>query len=299
MNKYPTGAYKEDKAQKGKPTLLPFCALMRISKHMQCANKPIGKYDERNWEKGLPISELMDSVLRHIFQYMDGMADEDHLCAAATNLLMAMWTEEKHPELQDIPSRAQEDTSLASNQSNGTYVPPDISDGKETQREDIYHYNCKYRDTPITEYPCSKCKDYSLWISIFERPSFVQEDTALASEHMASYVKPPEIPEYKEEQEKGQEENITVDTYGCRNCKHSRKGAVPQKICISCDYSSIPANEIPSNWLSTTKWLNWCLHCTAQLAPKDGRRCGSCDFPEIMAANDKSGPSGYCSSGKK
>jgi hypothetical protein len=36
---------------------------------------------------------------------MDGMADEDHLCAAATNLLMAMWTEEKRPDLQDIPAR--------------------------------------------------------------------------------------------------------------------------------------------------------------------------------------------------
>ncbi|MGG4452391.1 dATP/dGTP diphosphohydrolase domain-containing protein [Brevibacillus porteri] len=26
--------------------------------------------DGRNWEKGMPIGEFMDSALRHIFQYM-------------------------------------------------------------------------------------------------------------------------------------------------------------------------------------------------------------------------------------
>jgi len=39
---------------------------------------------------------------------MDGWTDEDHLCAAATNLLMAMWTEEHLPQMQDIPSRSHE-----------------------------------------------------------------------------------------------------------------------------------------------------------------------------------------------
>ena len=37
--------------------------------------------------------------------YLDGLTDEDHLCAAAWNLMCAMWTEEKMPWLQDIPSR--------------------------------------------------------------------------------------------------------------------------------------------------------------------------------------------------
>jgi hypothetical protein len=33
------------------------------------------------------------------------MTDEDHLCAAATNLLMALWMEDNKPEMQDIPTR--------------------------------------------------------------------------------------------------------------------------------------------------------------------------------------------------
>ena len=91
--------------------LLPMSALMRISKHMEDAIKPdpeTGKphYPERNWEKGLPMHTMIDSALRHLAKYVDGWSDEDHLCAAATNLLMALWTEEHMPEMQDIPSRS-------------------------------------------------------------------------------------------------------------------------------------------------------------------------------------------------
>jgi hypothetical protein len=62
-------------------------------------------YGYRNWEAGIPISCFMDSGLRHLFNYLDGQTDEDHLVAAAWNIICAMWTEEKHPELQDIPAR--------------------------------------------------------------------------------------------------------------------------------------------------------------------------------------------------
>ena len=82
--------------------LLPWCALLRISKHMEDS---LTHYPERNWEKGLPVHSMLDSAMRHMAKYMDGWTDEDHLAAAATNLLMAMWTEEKKPEMQDIPTR--------------------------------------------------------------------------------------------------------------------------------------------------------------------------------------------------
>jgi hypothetical protein len=36
---------------------------------------------------------------------MDGQTDEDHLIAAIWNLCGLAWTEEKRPEMQDIPSR--------------------------------------------------------------------------------------------------------------------------------------------------------------------------------------------------
>ncbi|MGG4439267.1 hypothetical protein [Brevibacillus fortis] len=41
-------------------------------------------------EKGMPISEFMDSALRRIFQYMAGDKQEDHSAAAAWNLNCAI-----------------------------------------------------------------------------------------------------------------------------------------------------------------------------------------------------------------
>lgn len=101
MEKFETGAVR-DTGGKGRMDLLPMCSLIRVSKHMEDA---LTHYPERNWEKGLPMHSMLDSAIRHLMKYMDGWQDEDHLCAAATNLLMAMWTEEKHPEMQDIPAR--------------------------------------------------------------------------------------------------------------------------------------------------------------------------------------------------
>lgn len=101
MKEFETGAVR-DTGGKGRMDLLPMCSLLRVSKHMEDA---LTHYPERNWEKGLPMHSMLDSAMRHLAKYMDGWTDEDHLCAAATNLLMAMWTEEKMPEMQDIPSR--------------------------------------------------------------------------------------------------------------------------------------------------------------------------------------------------
>lgn len=101
MEKFETGAVR-DTGGKGRMDLLPWCALLRISRHMENATT---HYPERNWEKGLPMHSMLDSAIRHLAKYMDGQTDEDHLAAAATNLLMALWTEEKKPEMQDIVSR--------------------------------------------------------------------------------------------------------------------------------------------------------------------------------------------------
>lgn len=101
MTNFETGAVR-DTGGKGRMDLLPMCALLRISRHMEDA---LTHYPERNWEKGLPMHSMLDSAIRHLVKYMDGQTDEDHLCSAATNLLMALWTEEKRPDMQDIPSR--------------------------------------------------------------------------------------------------------------------------------------------------------------------------------------------------
>lgn len=99
---FPTGAVRDIKEGVGRMDLLPMCALIRLSKHFEAG---ANKYGEYNWQKGIYIHSYIDSALRHLAKYVDGQDDEDHLCASAWNLLCAMWTEEKRPDMQDIPAR--------------------------------------------------------------------------------------------------------------------------------------------------------------------------------------------------
>lgn len=99
--RYETGAVR-DTGGKGRCDLLPHSALLRVARHME---NSLADHEERNWERGLPMHCFLDSAMRHAFKYMDGQTDEDHLAAAATNLLMALWTEDHLPAMQDIPTR--------------------------------------------------------------------------------------------------------------------------------------------------------------------------------------------------
>jgi hypothetical protein len=89
---FDTGAVRDMAEGKGRFDLMPPLALLRLAKHFENGAK---KYGERNWEKGIPISSFIDSALRHIFKFMAGQEDEDHLCAAAWNLVCAMELEER------------------------------------------------------------------------------------------------------------------------------------------------------------------------------------------------------------
>ena len=86
---------------KGRMDLLPWIAIIRVSKHFEDA---LQKYPERDWEKGMPVHMCVDSAFRHLAKYTTGMCDEDHLAAAVTNLLMAMFMEERGPiSALDLP----------------------------------------------------------------------------------------------------------------------------------------------------------------------------------------------------
>lgn len=50
-------------------------------------------YGEHNWTKGIPSSRYMASLLRHVEAYRAGERDEDHLAAAAFNLMGIMRNE--------------------------------------------------------------------------------------------------------------------------------------------------------------------------------------------------------------
>lgn len=99
---FETGAVRDMHAGKGRMDLLPWEAIIEVSKH--CEEGAL-KYGEHNVDKGIPIHSLVDSGFRHLAKYVMGETDEPHLRAAAWNLLWALYMEVKHPELQDLPAR--------------------------------------------------------------------------------------------------------------------------------------------------------------------------------------------------
>lgn len=136
---FETGAVRDMHTGKGRMDLLPWEALVEVSKH--CEEGAL-KYGERNCEKGIPIHSLIDSAFRHLAKYMMGMKDEPHLRAAAWNILFALYMEIKHPELQDIPTRIPEAMEAP---------VPKIKSMKEPC------CRCKHRNRFGDEFPCDEC----------------------------------------------------------------------------------------------------------------------------------------------
>jgi DNA-binding transcriptional regulator YhcF (GntR family) len=108
LKSFETGAVRIRPKGRGRYDLLSPVAIKRIAKRCEVGEVNYG--DGRNWEKGMPTNEFIDSALRHIFQYLDGDNTEDHLAAAAWNLSALMHTEDKKPEMQNIPSRKEKAT---------------------------------------------------------------------------------------------------------------------------------------------------------------------------------------------
>ena len=89
--KLESGAHREVKDGKGRYDLLPPKAIHRVALRLEFGAK---KYGDRDWDKGLPKQNLIDSCLRHIFQGMNNQNNEDHFAAAVTHLLQLMEQEE-------------------------------------------------------------------------------------------------------------------------------------------------------------------------------------------------------------
>ena len=97
---FPSGAKRDMHEGKGRMDLLPWAAIMEVSKHCEAGAK---KYGEHNVDRGIPTSSLCDSAARHLAKYLDGWTDEPHLLAAAWNLLWALEMVQKHPECVNTP----------------------------------------------------------------------------------------------------------------------------------------------------------------------------------------------------
>ncbi len=88
---FSSGATRDMSEGKGDMVSLPWAAILRLSRHYENGAK---KYKRFNYLQGIPMSSFIDSACRHLAKYQCGCDDEDHLSAAAFNILGAMQMEE-------------------------------------------------------------------------------------------------------------------------------------------------------------------------------------------------------------
>ena len=82
--------------------------LLEVSKHYEEGAK---KYDDRNWEKGIPLHCYIDSAVRHYLKWKRGDKDEPHGRGFVWNILGAIWTHKNKPEMIDLPFKEGDDES--------------------------------------------------------------------------------------------------------------------------------------------------------------------------------------------
>lgn len=80
---FSTGAKRQLDKGKGLPSLCSPVSNCILSKHMQGGVE--AGYDPRNWEKGLSLCSILDSLERHIWDELEGKTNEDHAAAMLWN----------------------------------------------------------------------------------------------------------------------------------------------------------------------------------------------------------------------
>ena len=85
---FSTGAMRDRPGNKGAFSLISPLALKRLAIIYEKGGS--GKYTPRNWEKGMPFSDVLESAIRHINQALEKEPSEDHLAQAAWNLFAVM-----------------------------------------------------------------------------------------------------------------------------------------------------------------------------------------------------------------
>ena len=133
---YSTGAKREPVADKEmRPELFSPEALIRDAKwYAQGASK----YGDRNWEKGIPFTNCIGSMLRHIIKYMNGQDDEDHLAAIRWNAGALCHYEKYNPDLDDRPAWTYGNQSVTTQESkNSTPIEEHEETGPELSPEAV------------------------------------------------------------------------------------------------------------------------------------------------------------------
>lgn len=103
VNAFEGGSFRQKDLGNGVFHCMPVSGIRRLSQRYELGTV---KYENGDaYKDGLPTSQCFDHALKHLFEYLDGDNTEDHLAAAAWNILAIMEMEVRKPEWQNIKSR--------------------------------------------------------------------------------------------------------------------------------------------------------------------------------------------------
>lgn len=94
---FSTGAVRSSDKANVRYDLISPIGIRRLAETMEEGRK---KYGYFNWERGMPIGDILNHAIAHIYAYLEGKpTGEDDLAHAAWGLFAAMHMEETHPNL--------------------------------------------------------------------------------------------------------------------------------------------------------------------------------------------------------
>ena len=87
-----SGALRHDSSGKGTPSLISPIAYRILAQH--CQGGVEAGYPPRNWEDGLPLCSILDSIIRHCQDELEGKIEENHPAAIFWNAMVYVHTKE-------------------------------------------------------------------------------------------------------------------------------------------------------------------------------------------------------------
>jgi len=94
--KFGTGAVRSNEVEDLRYDLITPIGLREVARAYAEGS---GKYGDFNWEKGMPVHDLLNHAIAHIYRFLEGDRSEPHLGHAAWNVLAAIHSYELWPHL--------------------------------------------------------------------------------------------------------------------------------------------------------------------------------------------------------
>lgn len=90
FEQFATGAVRDTQDGKLRYDLIPLTALRRLA---LVYTEGAEHYEDRNWQKGMPISRVYASLMRHLMAWLEEDRSEDHIAKVVWNAIALLWIE--------------------------------------------------------------------------------------------------------------------------------------------------------------------------------------------------------------